>query len=412
MDFCAELPPLDSARGLEHGHSCPCGPGKSAWAPSAERGEGPPARIERISLTHVRVPLVEPFRISHAEVAEKDAIVVRLHADGAIGYGESSPMAGSFYSAETPESCWQVLTERAAPWVLRQQPASPAALDPLAAAMPRDRFAFAGIETALWDLGARRAGVSLAAALGATRSEVECGLAVGLYDTIEQLLAAIHRHLPDGYRRLKIKIEPDHDVELVRAVRAEFGDDLPLFVDANAAYDFGDLDIFRKLDKFHLVMIEQPFAAHDLEGMARLQRKVRTPICIDESAEDIKMVQRALDMKAARIVNLKVQRVGGLLRAKQLHDFCLAQGVPAWCGAMPELGLGQAQGLAVAALANCVFPTDIEPSARWFADDIIRPWLEMDADGMIRVPDAPGTGFEVAQDKIEKYAVRHWERGV
>jgi len=377
----------------------------------ASCAERQPIRIEKIALAHVRLPLVEPFRISHAEVAEKDAIIVRLHSGELVGYGESSPMAGAFYSAETPNSCWGALIEVAVPWVLRHQPGSPEDLRPLADLMPHDRFAFAGIETALWDLEAKLDCVSLAAALGATRAEVESGLAVGLYDTIEQMLAAIYRHLPHGYRRLKIKIKRGQDVELVRAVRAEFGGDLPLFVDANACYDLGDIEVFRALDQFGLMMFEQPFAAHDLEGMARLQREVRTPICIDESAEDLAMVERALDLGAARIVNIKVQRVGGLLRAKQLHDLCVARSVPAWCGTMPELGLGQAQGLAVAALPSCVFPTDIEPSARWFADDIIRPWLEMDNRGLIRVPQDPGTGFEVAEDKIEEYALRCWEAG-
>jgi O-succinylbenzoate synthase len=377
----------------------------------------PSAPIEGIALTHVRVPLVEPFRISHAEVAAKDAIIVRLRCGDAVGYGESSPMAGAFYSAETPDSCWRALIDVAAPWVLERQPslhpdggqAAPAALDPLADLMPHDRFAFAGIETAMWDLCARLSGASLAAALGAARTEVESGLAVGLYDTIERLLATIHHHLPYGYRRLKIKIKRGHDIELVRAVRAEFGDDLPLFVDANAGYDVSDIEVFRALDEFGLMMFEQPFAGHDLEGLAQLQRQVRTPVCIDESAEDVTMVERALDLDAARIVNIKVQRVGGLLRAKQLHDLCAARGIPAWCGTMPELGLGQAQGLAIAALPNCVFPTDIEPSARWFTDDIIRPWIEMDERGMITVPQAPGTGYHIAEDTIEKYALRQWE---
>jgi len=382
----------------------------------ASCAKDPSAPIESIALAHVRVPLVEPFRISHAEVAAKDAIIVRLRGGDVIGYGESSPMAGAFYSAETPDSCWRALIEVAAPWVLKHQPslhtdggqASPAALDPLADLMPHDRFAFAGIETATWDLCARLSGASLATALGAARTEVESGLAVGLYDTVEQLLATIHRHLPDGYRRLKIKIKRGQDVELVRAVRAEFGDDLPLFVDANAGYDLSDIGVFRALDDFGLMMFEQPFAGHDLAGLAQLQREVRTPICIDESAEDVAMVERALDLGAARIINIKVQRVGGLLRARQLHDLCAARGIPAWCGAMPELGLGAAQGLAIAALPNCVFPTDIEPSARWFTDDIIRPWIEMDERGMIRVPQGLGAGLEIAEDKIEKYAVRHW----
>lgn len=380
-------------------------------------------RIDRISLTHVRVPLVEPFRISHAEVTEKDAIVVRLHAGELVGYGESSPMAGAFYSAETPESCWRALTEVAAPWVLHKQPAMRGddprgaagrpvcALDPLAQIMASERFAFAGVETAMWDLAAKTRGVSLAAALGGTRREVECGLAVGLYDSIDQLLATIRRHLSDGYRQVKIEIRPGQDADLVRAVRAEFGLTLPLFVDANAAYDADDIAVFRALDRFDLMMFEQPCAGHDFDGLARLQHQVRTPVCIDESAQDAAMVARALDMDAARVVNIKVQRVGGLARAKEIHDLCVSRGVPCWCGTMPELGLGQAQGLAVAALPGCVLPTDIEPSARWFHADIIEPWIAMDARGMIRVPSSPGTGFAVVEEKIENYAIRRWQAG-
>ncbi|MBI3465906.1 MAG: o-succinylbenzoate synthase [Planctomycetes bacterium] len=368
-----------------------------------------PLTIESVELVHLQIPLKEPFRISTAEVAVKDTILVAVKAEGLVGCGESSPMAGSFYSAETPESCWDDLHDRLVPGVLGKKLTQPRDIATLLAPLAGGSFSKTGLETALWDLLAQHQQKPIAALLGGTRQRVESGLAVGLYDTTEALLERIEQHLPDGYHRVKIKIKPEQDVELVRAVRRRFGDALPLMVDANAAYTIADLAVFQELDRYGLMMFEQPLAGDDLEGLARLQSEVETPVCVDESAETPARVRELLARSCCRIVNIKIQRVGGLGPALEVHDICGGAGVPVWVGCMPELGIGQAAGIHLGSLPGCTFPTDVEPSLRWFVDDYSHPLIEMDAQGYLRVPGGAGLGFGVDADKIHRYSLRHKE---
>ncbi|CAN5714745.1 o-succinylbenzoate synthase [soil metagenome] len=370
--------------------------------------------IQRIRLTHLQVPLKEPFRISAGEVTIKDAILVVLEtADGRIGLGESSPMAASFgYSTDTPDGCWADLTSRIAPSMLGTAPDSPEAIAERAAGWDGcSRFAIAGAETACWDLLAQSRHECLAETLGAPEDQldlgVESGLAVGLYPSIVELLRAIETHLAEGYKRVKIKIAPGRDLELVRAVRQHFGLDLPLMVDANAAYSIADLDLFRALDAFDLLMFEQPFAANDLDGLARLQAEVNTPVCIDETAETPERTAEAIRRGACKIVNIKLQRVGGFGPALKIHNLCQQQDVACWVGTMPELGVGQAQGIHLATLANCKYPTDVEPSARWFVDDIVEPLIELSSPGLLQLPaDRPGLGYQINAGKLRRYRAR------
>jgi len=359
--------------------------------------------IERVILTHVRVPLVEPFRISSGAVSEKDGIVVAVEAGGVTGYGESSPMGGSFYSRDTPESCWRELCEIVVPAAIGQQPCSIAEWNYLLAELPAGNFTRTGFETALWDLEARRQGIPLYRLLGGTRSAIESGLAVGLYDTIDETLRAVERYLAGGYKRVKLKIEPGRDVELIRAARRAFGS-IPMFVDANGAYRLEHLDIFRRLDEFELMMYEQPFPGPMLEESAELQDKVRTPVCLDESLESVELFERAASLGSLQIANIKIQRVGGLENALGLHNACAARAIPCWMGTMPELGIGSAQAVALGTLGNCRFPTDVEASRRWFEDDIIEPLLEV-SDGIITIPDQCGLGWQPDLEKIQKYRV-------
>jgi O-succinylbenzoate synthase len=349
-------------------------------------------------LIHVRIPLIEPFRISSGAVSEKDAIVVRLEADGFTGWGESSPMAGAFYSSDTPDSCWAALCDVIIPAVLGREITRDTAL-------PGPNFARVGVETALWDIEAQRAGVPLHRLLGGDRSAVESGLAVGLYDDVNDMLRVIERYLGDGYKRVKIKIEPGRDVELIRAVRRAFGDALPLMVDANAAYTLAHIDVFRALDEFGLMMFEQPLGSAMLEESAELQRQVRTPVCLDESLEDEAALVRAIQLGSFKIANIKIQRVGGFANALRMYEVCRRQGIGIWVGTMPELGIGQAQGVALASLAGCNYPTDVEASARWFRDDYIEPWIEV-RNGMIALPEVPGLGYAIREEKLERYQVR------
>jgi O-succinylbenzoate synthase len=362
-------------------------------------------RIDKVILTHVRVPLVEPFRISSGAVAEKDGIIVELYSDGLTGCGESSPMAGSFYSSDTPESSWKELCELVAPAIVGQEFACPEdwnhALDQLSAG----NFTKTGVETALWDLAAQRQNKPLHVMLGGERTEVESGLAVGLYDDLADMIAAVERYLGDGYKRVKLKIEPGRDLEVVKAARREFGP-IPLFVDANGAYSIEDLDIFRALDEFDLMMFEQPFPGESLEDLAALQRAVKTAVCLDESLDSVSQLQRAIDLGSFRIANFKIQRVGGLYHALEMYRICREHSIPAWVGTMPELGIGSAQGAALASLDGFVYPTDVEASHRWFRDDIIHPLL-MVHDGMMSLPETPGLGYSIDRGKIRKYQVAY-----
>ena len=353
--------------------------------------------VKTVTLTHCRVPLVEPFRISSGAVAEKDGIVVRIETgDGLVGYGESSPMAGSFYSSDTPETCWRDLRENIVPFILGKS------ID-TAMELPGTNFAKVGVETAFWDIEAKRQGKPLYELLGGTKKPVQSGLAVGLYDDVEDLLRTIHTYLNDGYKRVKIKIERGRDVELVRAVRAEFGN-IPLFVDANGAYDLSDVDVFRTLDEFELMMFEQPFPGHMLRELAELQSQVRTPVCLDESLETPENLREAIALGSVRIANIKIQRVGGFSKALEIYEIARANEIPVWVGTMPELGIGQAQGMHLGTLSHCQFPTDVEASFRWFRDDIITPVLEV-VDGCLYPPPEPGLGFEVTPAKLEQYAI-------
>lgn len=361
-------------------------------------------KIDRITLTHVRVPLVEPFKISSGEVSEKDGILVGVSSEGLVGYGESSPMSGSFYSDETPDSAWNCLTKELVPLVLQSKPGSIEEVNTVLDRISGNAFAKAGIETAFWDLEAHMRAEPLNVFLGATRNQVESGLAVGIYPTVCDLLRAIEKYLVEGYKRLKIKIQPGWDVKPLGEVRGEFGN-ISLMVDANCAYTQSDLDHLKTLDDFDLMMIEQPLPKDDLEGHAKLQVTIRTPVCLDESAKDLDAVRKAIQLKSCRIVNIKIQRVGGLQNARKMHDLCQDSGIPVWGGTMPELGIGGAQTVHLATMKNFGFPTDVESSKRWFVDDIIEPLLEV-REGMITLPSGSGNAYRIDSRKVRKYKIR------
>lgn len=362
-------------------------------------------RIHKITLRWVQVPLLEPFRISNGSVSVKDSIILEAQAGGFTGFGEASPMAGSFYSSETPESTWRALVERLAPAHIGRELTTALADDD-----ESEPFARAGLEGALWDLACHRAGEPLWRLLGSQPRPVPSGVAIGIFDTLEELLDRVSRYLAAGYRRVKIKIQRGWDIEPVRAVRERFGP-VGLMVDANAAYTLHDLPVFQELDRFGLMMYEQPLAREALEEMAELQRRVRTPVCADESAESAAAVGRIIRLGAARIINIKVQRVGGLAAARAMHDQARAAGLGCWVGTMPELGIASAQGLHLATLPGFGYPTDIEASARWYCDDLVDPWLEIDGAGLLAIPPGPGAGFAVNRDRLERYTVKRMEFG-
>jgi len=368
-----------------------------------------PFRLEHIKAFRVSIPMREPFRISSGEVSEKDAILVRVAEGAAFGWGESSAMAGGFYSVETPEFCQQELIDRVLPAVAGREFANMAELESVLVQTTVSRFVRVAIETAAWELLARRNNMSLRQLFGIPDRPIPSGLAIGLYDTLEELRDAIDRYGPRDYHRLKIKIKRGQDIELVAKVREWLGD-FPLFTDANADYGSDSIPLFQELDRYRLMMYEQPMAREDLEGVAELQRSVSTPVCLDEGVESVEHARRALHLGSCRIVNIKLQRVGGYLEAIRIIEECARYRVPVWMGTMPELGIGSAQALTLAAHPAFAFPTDVEPSDRWYKDDILEQKLEL-ADRHLSLPDGAGVGFTIDMAKVEQYSSAHWSFG-
>src|SRR6266545_3835056 len=271
----------------------------------------PRIHLERVVLSRVKIRLHEPFRISSGSVSEKESVVVQLQAEEGEGFGEASPMGGSFYSADTPESAWRILAEVLVPRLLQFPEFGLQDLLETFEEVKGEQFAKAGLEGAYWDACANIKGLPLFQLLGGRHRPVPSGVAIGIYDTVDELLARVDRFTKEGYQRVKIKIQPGWDIEPVSAVRRRFGP-VPLMVDANAAYTLQDSKIFQELDRHELMMFEQPLASHEFEDLAELQRRVRTPVCLDESAESIEALEEILRLGSGRIINIKVQRVGGL----------------------------------------------------------------------------------------------------
>jgi o-succinylbenzoate synthase len=362
--------------------------------------------VARVILRRIRIPMREPFRISNGVVSEKESIVIELHAGNHVGYGEASPMSGAFYSAETPESTWAALSNDLVPNLLATTLSNPSSYAESLDEYLQEPFARAGMEGAVWDLFAAKRGTTLNELLGATRGKIPSGLAVGIYDSIPELLDAVDRYLRDGYQRVKIKIAPGWDVEPLIEIRARFGN-IPLMADANAAYNFEEhFDLLASLDAFDLMMIEQPLAPDALPEMAELSQSMQTPICLDESAHSMQALEDIIRLHAGSIINIKVQRVGGLWNAKKMLERARNAGLKCWLGTMPELGIASTQALAIATLPGFVYPTDIEASARWFTDDIIDPPIAIDRHGFIIYPER---GYSVHLEKLERYTVERKE---
>lgn len=360
-------------------------------------------KIEAIDLYQVKIPFQEPFRISSGEVDMANSIIIRILAtDGATGYGEAAPMEGSFYSDETPDRCWLNLSNYL-PALLGKEINEPTEI--AAEVKVGSPFMRAAVETALWGCLAEEKNLPLYELLGGTNRKIDCGLAVGIYETIPELLAVIASHQEKGYKRTKIKIQPGWDLEPIREIRKAFGD-IPLFVDANASYTINDLDTFKKLDEFNLMMFEQPFAANALEEHALLAKNVSTPVCLDEGIRTEMDAQRAIKLGSAKIVNIKLQRVGGFAPALEIYKTCKANGIDLWCGTMPELGVGQVLGMHLATLPGFVYPADLGPSLRFFKDDVVTPLLAMDSDGQLSIPEGKGLCIKVDEHKLDSFAVR------
>ena len=365
-------------------------------------------RIDRIELRHIKMHLVAPFETSFGVETDEEHIIVRVDADGLTGWGECPAGAEPFYSYETVQTAWHVLRDFLVPAVLHQDLVSVNDAIALCARVRGHNMAKGGLESALWDAFAKARGVSLSKALGGTRERIAVGVSIGIQSAPDALVKRVEAYLNDGYKRVKIKIAPGRDLAFVSAVRKAFPNIL-LQVDANSAYTLADAATLRAMDDYNLVLIEQPLGYDDIFDHSKLQRELKTPICLDESIHTLADAQAALELGSCRIINIKPARVGGYTVSKQIHDLCAAHQVPVWHGGMLESGIGRAGNVALASLPNFTLPGDISASKRYFHEDIVAPEFEVAADGTMAVPTQPGIGVEVLLDRLKRVTLRREE---
>jgi len=358
-------------------------------------------KLERVELVRVAIPLVTPFRTSFGTMTTKDTFLLRVVTDTGEGWSEFAGDPEPLYCAEFVAGAEIVLRDVLLPRAAALPALTAPALGPALGGVKGHELAKAALETAVLDAELRSYGMSLATYLGAVRERVPAGVSVGIRPTVGELLDDVEGYLAEGYVRIKLKIEPGWDLEPVRAVRERFGDAVPLQVDANAAYTLADAEHLRRLDAFGLLLVEEPLAGGDLYAHARLQQRLATPVCLDESLHDARGTASAIALDACRAVNVKPARVGGYLEARRVHDVAHAHGVPVWCGGMLETGIGRAANLALAALPGCTLPGDTSASARYFAEDITEPFVL--TDGHLPVPRGPGIGVRPLPEALRRF---------
>lgn len=366
-------------------------------------------QIDSLTLREIRLPLKEPFAISSGTVKDRRIFLLQLRdASGLTAWSECVAGEEPNYTAETVETAWLALREWIAPRVLGCRFNHPREIFPLLEQNFRGHLmAKAAFEMGAWELAAQLEGVPLSRMLGGTRSHIPAGVSLGIQKNPERLVELAHAARARGYRKIKIKIKPGADVEFVAAVRAALGPEAPLMVDANNAYSLADLERLVKLDAFNLIMLEQPLAWDDIVRHAALQKRLRTPICLDESITGLAQAEDMVTLGSGRIINIKPGRVGGFSAALAIHDFCAKNGVPVWCGGMLESGVGRAYNVALASLPNFVLPGDLSPSDRYWERDIVTPEWTMSVDGMVSVPlEKPGMGVTVNLDRVDDLTVR------
>ena len=365
-------------------------------------------RIDRIEMRHVKLVLIAPFVTSMGVEYDEEHIIVRVDADGVTGWGESVAEGTPFYSYETVQTAWHILRDFLIPSVLGKDIASIDDAIALGARVRGHRMAKAGLEAALWDAFAKAEGKSLSTLLGGTRKRIDVGVSIGIQPSPAELVRKVDGYLGEGYRRIKIKIAPGSDLALVEAIRRKHPT-VPLQVDANSAYELSDIGIFRAMDPYGLLLIEQPLSCDDIYDHSKLQAELKTPICLDESIHSLADARAALELKSCRVINIKPGRVGGFTESKKIHDLCASMNIPVWHGGMLESGIGRAGNVALASLPNFTLPGDISASKRYYKEDIVDPAFEVAADGTMAVPTGPGIGVNVVMDRLDRVTVRREE---
>jgi o-succinylbenzoate synthase len=362
-------------------------------------------QIREITLREISMKLVAPFETSMERTETRRIILVEANVNGVAGWGECVAGESPSYSPEYVDTAWPVLRDFLWPLVQGKQFSAASDVWGLLAQVRGHNMAKAALEAAVWDAEAKQMSVPLAKLLGGTREEIASGVSVGIKDTPDDLVAEVKKELSAGYQRIKIKIKPRKDLEPVRLLRQEFPR-IKLMVDANSAYTLEDWPMLKQLEGFYLMMIEQPLGWDDLYSHAELQKKLDTPICLDECIHTEEQARAAIELGACKIINIKLGRVGGFTVARRIHDLCERRGIPVWCGGMLESGVGRAHNIALSTLANFTLPGDVSASKRYWAEDIITPEITVSAQGTIRVPAGPGIGFEPRLDLIERLTVR------
>jgi O-succinylbenzoate synthase len=365
--------------------------------------------IQQIKLIEINLPLVHFFETSFGRSYERRIILVQVtDADGAEGWGEVTCGETPSYSEEWTDSAWVTIEKILAPMVVGKQIETAAGIWDLMRKVRGNRMAKASIETACWDLEAKKLNVPLWRHLSGLRQEIDCGVSIGIQDSVEQLFDKIQTELDAGYKRIKIKIAPHWDFEVIKKVREKFGNIL-LMGDANSAYSLKDIELFKRLDEFNLMMLEQPLAHDDMLDHAKLQREIKTPVCLDESVKSPEDARKAIELKSCQIVNVKLGRVGGHAQAKLVEQTCRNADIPVWCGGMLESGIGRAHNIAMSTLAGFTLPGDVSASKRYWHEDIIKPEVEITSNGTIIAPEEPGLGFEIKVNRINSLATRKVE---
>lgn len=352
------------------------------------------------------MPLVHFFETSFGRTHERDIILVEVVADGVSGWGEVTAGENPFYNEEWTGSVWPLLIDYIAPQIIGRELSDALEVDGRTAYIRGHKMARGGLEVAVWDLQARLRDEPLWKAIaGGARTEIACGVSIGIQNDVDQLLSKIAAELEAGYQRIKLKIKPGWDVDVIRKVRDQFPN-IKLMADANSAYTLHDAEHLKELDEFYLMMIEQPLAHDDIIDHAVLQSKLDTPICLDECIRSAHHAEQAIRLKAGRIINIKLGRVGGFGEAKRVHDVCVANGIPVWCGGMLESGIGRAHNVALSTLPGFILPGDVSASKRYWKRDIIDPAIDVSSHGTIHVPDTVGFGYHLDLSYLESLTLR------
>lgn len=362
-------------------------------------------KVEAITIREIQMPLVHFFETSFGRTYSRRILLLTAHCEGVNGWGECVAGEDPFYSSEWAETAWPTITHYLAPALLGRDLESARDCIALFSKVRGHRMAKAALENALWDAEAKQKNLPLWKLLGGTRNEIACGVSIGIQDSIDQLLDKIQTELSAGYRRIKVKVKPGWDVNVLEKIRSRWPE-ITLSCDANSAYTLDQIEHLRNFDQFNLLMIEQPLWEDDIYYHARLQKSLRTTICLDESIVSARKAAIALELGACGIVNIKVGRVGGFSEAKKIHDICHSKKIPVWCGGMLESGIGRAHNIALSTLEGFALPGDVSASKRYWKEDIIEPEVEVSPRGMIAMGNQPGTGYAIKEDLIEKLTVR------